>query len=314
MHKTRVKYADNGLEFNKYSEINKILPTSAIQEIEDVFEEKTIRQHETIIAQGEDFEHLYYLKKGLVKEINGYIDDENAPFVKSRAGDIIGLQFLGSDKGKSFTNWLALTQVTCGKFKISDLLKHVNTKQQEEKIWEYIGPAIIHLNPNTFPMFKELDVLEIKLLLKESLYETFEKGWTIELETGAILFEGSLERIYKNPRINTTESTESGEYASKKKDGSKFENFAFIYPTSKSFEVLANCKLFRLPEDLKHSWNKFDHNVFSDKFQSLPAVKKQHFAKQSKKNRDTRLKRQKTKQLHMPRDLARKERGKTFEV
>jgi len=48
--------------------------------------------------------NLYYLSRGIVAEKNGAIDDHEAPKIKNRPGDIVGLQFLKKDEGRSLTN------------------------------------------------------------------------------------------------------------------------------------------------------------------------------------------------------------------
>jgi len=48
--------------------------------------------------------NLFYISRGIVHEKNGAVDDIDAPKIKNRPGDILGLQFLAKDEGRSFTN------------------------------------------------------------------------------------------------------------------------------------------------------------------------------------------------------------------
>ena len=126
---------------------------------------------------------------------NGDIKSSNVPKISNRAGDIFGLQFISKDKGISFTNWYAKTVWRLQALDISDLLKYITTKDQEIKIWYYIGPTIIYLNPSQFSKLAELETLQLKSLLLNSKYSWFEPNDKLTLENGAILFEGEIIEI-----------------------------------------------------------------------------------------------------------------------
>lgn len=109
---------------------------------------------------------MFYISKGIVHEKNGGIDDMDVPKIKNNPGDILGLQFLTTDEGRSLTNCYAKTVCTVKSFPVSALREIITNKEQEMKIWNYIGPAIIHLSPDKFERLQELDPLQLKVLLK----------------------------------------------------------------------------------------------------------------------------------------------------
>ena len=285
LNKLKVDYSKNGIEFSQYSELNKILTEKDIQEISDNSERVTFQEGDVIIGKDEEISHMFFMSKGTVLEVNGDKDDETAPYVMNKPGDILGLQFMTKNTTNSFTTWIAISEVIWDKFWIKELCKRVNSREQERKLWYYIGPAIINLNEDEFPMFKELDVLEIKLLLKSSNYESYDKDLRISLEKGAILFEGKLKTH------DSEELVISGP--------------CLIYPSDKSFEVMKECKMFRLPEKLKDCWRDFDYEVFTNKFDSLSKVKQQHFYNSTQKRRATKSNIKRKQKMHLPKSLTK---------
>jgi len=103
LNKLKVDYSKNGIEFSQYSELNKILTEKDIQEISDNSERVTFQEGDVIIGKDEEISHMFFMSKGTVLEVNGDKDDETAPYVMNKPGDILGLQFMTKNTTNSFT-------------------------------------------------------------------------------------------------------------------------------------------------------------------------------------------------------------------
>lgn len=139
-------------------------------------------------------------------------------------------------------------------FDIEVLRKYIKCADQEIRIWHYIGPSIIHLFPDKFYKIKDLDPLQLKVLLKNSTYNSYEVNRKCTFETGAILFEGVLEEadLSEEEIDGITDSRRAG----------TVKAYSFIYPTNTTYIVKSVCKVFVLPESLKETWLYFDQKVF----------------------------------------------------
>ena len=180
-------------------------------------------------------------------------------FSRNRAGDIFGLQFISKNEGISLTNWYAKTVCTVQVFDIEIFRKFIKTVDQEIKIWHYIGPSIIHLFSDHFSKIKDLDPLQLKILLRNSTYLSLEANKKWDLSNGAILFEGELDEAQDLSESNNEDVTQS------KRIGS-LKAYSFVYPTSTIYIAKSVWKIFVLPEALKETWLFFDQRVFCDVF------------------------------------------------
>ena len=112
-------------------------------------------------------------------------------------------------------------------FDLDVLRKFIKVIDQEIRIWHYIGPSIIHLFSDKFSKLKDLDPLQLKILLKNSTYYSYEANQKCCLENGAILFEGELEEAELS-ELNQEEVTQS------KRTGT-IRAYSFIYPTNTTY-------------------------------------------------------------------------------
>lgn len=192
LNNLKIDFEEADLDFQQHCELAKILSQAEIDHLCTYFEEHTYNKDDVIIRKDEKLTNLYYISKGIVHEKNGPIDDLDAPKIKNRQGDVLGLQFIAKDEGRSFTNCYAKTVCTVRTFPISVLKELLRgDSEKEQKIWNYIGPSIVYLNPDTFTRLQELDALQIKVLQKNSIYRQYEAGDLVTLENGGILFEGT---------------------------------------------------------------------------------------------------------------------------
>ncbi len=75
-----------------------------MEKLSESLKERTYNKNDIIIQKDEMMKNLFYLSRGVIHEKNGAVDDFEAPKIKSKPGDLIGLQFLAKDEGRSFIN------------------------------------------------------------------------------------------------------------------------------------------------------------------------------------------------------------------
>ena len=95
-----------------HSELCKIFSQDDVHKITPYFKNKQFDRGEVIIEKGSTLKNVYYISKGVVHEKAEDITEIDCRKVKNRAGDMIGLQFITQDSGKSFTNCYAKTVCT----------------------------------------------------------------------------------------------------------------------------------------------------------------------------------------------------------
>ena len=314
LNKLDISFEEAELDFQKHWELAKIFSTDQLDGIYKHFKEQNFDSGDTIIKKGSNIKHLIYISKGVVHEKNGEINDPEAPKIKNKAGDILGLQFLTNDERPSFTNWYAKTICRCWIFPISDLRRLLTSIDQEKKIWIYVGPSVIQLNPDLFTRLQHLDSLQIKLLLKNSDYWGYDKGEKIELKNGGILFEGTLEELTDKNEENAEDNSLMSE-SEKGFDNRiiKIKAFAFIYPTDDTYVAKEEVRIFHFPEVLKDSWLSFNQQVFDDAFSVLPGAAATLQRQGTIRDRqNTLIKKQKTTLLGLPKGLAHNDPVQTF--
>ena len=234
-----VDFVEAEADFETNCALAKIIDHKSVETLHKHFKEVQFDNGDVIIKKGSTINSLVYISRGIAHERNGDIDDEDAPKLKNRAGDVLGLQFITKDEGRSFTNCYAKTVCTCRVFPIADLRKLIKTEEQEKKLWYYMGPSIIYLNPNMFNRLQDLDPFQLKGLLKESKYSRFEKGELISLTSGAILFEGTLEEKF-DESVQLNEEDKSLYSDSERGFDRRYaiiKNYAFIYPNTSKYKV-----------------------------------------------------------------------------
>jgi CRP-like cAMP-binding protein len=306
LNKLRITFEEADLDFQSHCELAKIFSKDQLDQLCQSFKETHFNTGDLIIKKGGIIRNLVYISKGVVHEKNGDLGDNEAPKVRNVAGDILGLQFMTKDEGRSFTNCYAKSICTCQVFPVEALRNVIASKEQEKKIWNYIGPAIIQLNPEMFSRLQELDAIQIKALLKNSEYRWFEKGERITLENGGILFEGVLEEFSEGEYANLEDSVKSeSERNATGKRKAIVRSYAFIYPTTTTYVAREDVRMFMLPEVLRESWLTFNPQVFADAFSVLPGggASMRHQSTLRDKQA-TYLKKQKTTLLGIPKELA----------
>lgn len=91
-------------DLTTHSQLSKIFTHDEIEVLCHDMKEKHFNRDEQIIKKGQILKYLYYISKGVVHEKAGDIKDIHCPKIRNRAGDLLGLQFLGADSGESFSN------------------------------------------------------------------------------------------------------------------------------------------------------------------------------------------------------------------
>lgn len=247
--------------------------------------------------------NLYYISKGIVREKNGPIEDHEAPKIKNKAGDILGLQFVTSNEGLSFTNCYAKTVCTCRVFPIAELLSFITTYEQERMLWLYIGPSIIYLNPNMFNKLQGLDPIQLKALLKESTYRQISKGEKFYLQNGGVLFEGQVEESFTSKSETDLRASDEDENVYQDVRKAVIKNYAFIYPNSSRYTARTICRIFEFPESLREKWLAFNIRIFQEAIKGLPSMIGGN-ASQTIKEQSTIDRRQRTLLMGLPKGLA----------
>lgn len=312
LNKLKIKFEEADTDFQSHCELAKMFSKDELDELFSTFKEHTYASGDIIIKKEELLKNMYYISKGVVHEKNGPLADDDAPKMKNRAGDIIGLQFITTDQGFSFTNCYAKTVCTCRSIPISAFRKIIKSESQQDRIWGYIGPSIIHLNPDMFARLQELDAIQIKVLMKNSEYKTFQKESVFAIPNGAILFEGVLEEHSEQDRqenIGDSILSDSEKNFGKKRRV-KIKSYAFVYPNDSEYIAKTDICMYMLPESLKNSWLSFNPQLFQDAFSILPGA--QRSVNQGTLNNATMMKRQKTLLLGLPKGLAHKDPIATF--
>lgn len=193
-------------------------------------------------------------------------------------------------------------------------MKLIKSREQESKLWNYVGPAIIYLNPNMFNRLQDLDPLQIKGLLKESTYLQPEKGAKISLENGGILFEGILEEIF-----DYQEDAKYNEESALSKSDLEFDrrrafirNYAFIYPNTSKYIVKSESRIYEFPSALKDTWLSFNPRVFAENINYLPSLQGHPSITMRNQAIHTLRKKEKTTLLGIPKGLAHNDPVRTF--
>jgi hypothetical protein len=281
------------------------LSEAEVEHLCSYFTEHTFDANDVIIRRGEPIKYLYYISKGIVHEKNGVLDDPEAPKIKNRPGDILGLQFVAKEGGRSFTNCYAKTVCTCRTFPVSVLIDLLHgDSEKEQKIWNYIGPSIIHLNPNTFTRLQELDPMQIKVLQKNSEYLSFEPGSIVPLQNGGILYEGTLEEKGDESMSEEDSLISESEKGFGNKRKVRIKSYAFIYPTTTHYISKSPVRIYSFPLALKESWLSFNPQVLMDAFSILPGVQASAHMHTVRNSQDTLRRKQKTILLGIAKDLA----------
>lgn len=201
-------------------------------------------------------------------------------------------------------------------FPIAALRGLIASKEQEKKLWNYIGPSIIQLNPNMFARLQTLDSLQIKILLKNSQYEWYDKGKTFTLENGGILFEGIIEE-YHSHKAKAQENLDDSFISESEKGFEartvKIKSYAFIYPSNVSYMAKSDIRLYSFPESLKESWFTFNPQILAEAFSILPGAQASMTGNNTLRgNQNTYLNKQKTHLLGISKGLAHKNPVQTF--
>lgn len=110
-------------DLTTHGELSKIFSRDDIEKLCKHFTTKQFDRGEVIIKKGNSLKDLYFISKGVIHEKAGELEDIHCPKIKNRMGDLIGFQFLGHDKGISFTNCYAKTVCTCRVLPISEFRK-----------------------------------------------------------------------------------------------------------------------------------------------------------------------------------------------
>jgi hypothetical protein len=104
LNKLTIDFEEADADFETNCALAKIVEKEDLETLFKHFKEVQYDSGDPIIKKGSSISNLVYISKGIVHERNGDIDDEIAPKIKNRAGDILGLQFITKGEGKSFTN------------------------------------------------------------------------------------------------------------------------------------------------------------------------------------------------------------------
>lgn len=310
----KIDFQEAEADFESNCALAQIIDKEDLETLYKNFKEVQFDSGDVIIRKGQTIKDLVYISKGVVHERNGDVDDDDAPKIKNEAGDILGLQFVAKNEGKSFTNCYAKTVCTWRIFPIEELIKLIKSREQESKLWNYVGPAIIYLNPNMFNRLQDLDPLQIKGLLKESTYLQPEKGAKISLENGGILFEGILEEIF-----DYQEDAKYNEESALSKSDLEFDrrrafirNYAFIYPNTSKYIVKSESRIYEFPSALKDTWLSFNPRVFAENINYLPSLQGHPSITMRNQAIHTLRKKEKTTLLGIPKGLAHNDPVRTF--
>lgn len=103
LNKLHLKFTHGELDFQTHCELSKVFSPEQVDELCRTFKERTFNAEDIIIKKGDVIKNLIYISKGVVHEKNGERSDSDAPKLKNRAGDILGLQFVTKNEGESFT-------------------------------------------------------------------------------------------------------------------------------------------------------------------------------------------------------------------
>ncbi|CAI2372249.1 unnamed protein product [Moneuplotes crassus] len=312
LNKLKIDFEDVNVDFIDNCEIAKIFPREHRERLSENLKEKTYNKGEVIIRKDEMMKNLYYLSRGIVYEKNGAVDDPDAPKIKSKPGDILGLQFIAKDEGRSFTNCYARTVCTVSSLPISAFRGLITDRDQEKKIWNYIGPSIIQMNPDKFERLQELDFLQLKLLLKNSQYQCYEPGEIVKFPNGGILFEGSIEQITEDNKLENERNYLSG---SEEELGAhhkiKIKNYKFIYPIDTQYVAKDDVRCYNFPVEFKNSWLSFNTQVLMDAFSILPGAQNSR-SMYATVRQQAMQKKERTLLLGIPKELAHKDPVSTF--
>lgn len=104
LNKMKIDFEEVSTDFQSNCELAKIFSQDQLDELSKTFKEHTYNTNDLIIKKGDNIKNLIYISKGVVHEKNGELSDQDAPKIKNKAGDIIGLQFITKNEGRSFTN------------------------------------------------------------------------------------------------------------------------------------------------------------------------------------------------------------------
>ncbi|CAI2372737.1 unnamed protein product [Moneuplotes crassus] len=311
LNRLKIDFEEADHDFMEHCEIATLFKKEDLENLCHSFKEQTYNKNDVIIRKDEMVKNLYYVSRGIVAEKNGAVDDPDAPKIKNKPGDLIGLQFLKKDEGRSFTNCYAKTVCTIRYFPISSFREMISDQEQERKLWGYIGPSIINLNPDKFERLQDFNGYQLKVLLKNSEYKSYEKGKILTFENGGILFEGWVEEVNEDDKGDDQESILSeSEKGFGNRHKPKVKSYKFIYPTISKYKAKEHVCCFEFPKSLKESWLSFDPKVLFENFRDLPGALNT-LTKRTLRQRTIRNK-QKTHFLGVAKDLTHKDRVETI--
>lgn len=196
---------------------------------------------------------------------------------------------------------------TCYSFPISALLSLVRNKDQEKKLWNYIGPSIIQLNPKLFSRLQELDPLQINILLRNSDYKGYDTGDTFTLENGGILFEGIIEEYSSDSNQNKPNNKKFGIESEEgtNKDSIQVKNYSFIYPSNSIYSATSDVRIYAFPAELKQAWFSPNPQILYDSFIQLPgAAVYMNYQNRYREGMKNRLNQEDALLLDIPKELA----------
>ena len=108
----KIDFQEAEADFESNCALAQIIDKEDLEALYKNFKEVQFDSGDVIIRKGQTIKDLVYISKGVVHERNGDVDDDDAPKIKNEAGDILGLQFVAKNEGKSFTNCYAKTVCT----------------------------------------------------------------------------------------------------------------------------------------------------------------------------------------------------------
>ena len=258
LNKLKINFEEADLDFQSHWKLAKIFSGDEIEEICSHFTEEIYDAGDAILKADQQLSKVYYISKGIVHEkMEILITLKHQKLWIELEIYLVFNSFL-KNEGLSWTNWYAKTVCTVQVFDLDVLRRYIKVIDQEIRIWHYIGPSIIHLFSDKFSKLKDLDPLQLKILLKNSTYYSYEANQKCCLENGAILFEGELEEAELS-ELNQEEVTQS-------KRAGTIKAYSFIYPTNTTYIAKSTWKIFVLPESLRETWLYFDQRVFWDVF------------------------------------------------